>query len=112
MNMNIAEWKDGETLIRELSEDELKDISPSVESVPQQVSAGQAREALYDAGLLSRVAPALEAIPDDDQRWRAQNAWEYRPTVERNSPFVMLMAQALGLDDAALDALFIDAATR
>lgn len=104
-------------VIREMTSEEIEDQDARMSAqqkpvVPQQVSAGQAREALYDAGLLSRVAPALEAIPDDDQRWRAQNAWEYRPTVERNSPFVMLMAQALELDDAALDALFIDAATR
>lgn len=79
-------------------------------TVPAQVTAGQAREALYDAGLLNAIAPALGAITDPDTRWRAQNAWEYRPTVERNSRFVALMAEALGLTDEQLDQLFIDAA--
>lgn len=110
--INIAEWKSGKLHFRNATEEEEKVISEERPAVPFQVTSGQAREALYYAGLLPRISLALDAIPDDDQRWRAKNAWEYRPNVERNSPFVEIMAQALDLDDAALDALFIDAASR
>jgi len=78
--------------------------------VPQQISSGQGREALYNVGLFANVQPSIDAIEDADTKWRVQNAWDYRPTWERQSPFVAMMAGILGLDDEALDQLFIDAA--
>jgi hypothetical protein len=78
--------------------------------VPQQISSGQGREALYNVGLFANVQPSIDAIEDTDTKWRVQNAWDYRPTWERQSPFVAMMAGILGLDDEALDQLFIDAA--
>jgi hypothetical protein len=78
--------------------------------VPQQISSGQGREALYNGGLFANVQPAIDAIEDADAKWRVQNAWDYRPTWERQSPFVAMMAGILGLTANALDQLFIDAA--
>ena len=78
--------------------------------VPQQISSGQGREALYNAGLFANVQPAIDAIDDPDTKWRVQNAWDYRPTWERESPFVAMMAAILGLNDEQTDQLFIDAA--
>jgi len=78
--------------------------------VPQQISSGQGREALYNAGLFANVQPAIDAIEDPDTKWRVQNAWDYRPTWERESPFVAMMAAILGLNDEQTDQLFIDAA--
>lgn len=78
--------------------------------VSQQISSGQGREALYNAGLFANVQPAIDAIEDPDTKWRVQNAWDYRPTWERQSPFVAMMAGILGLDDQQADDLFVTAA--
>ena len=84
--------------------------SPSVPVVPQQISSGQGREALYNVGLFANVQPAIDAIQDPDTKWRVQNAWDYRPTWERQSPFVEMMAGILGLSEEQADELFIAAA--
>ena len=78
--------------------------------VPQQISSGQGREALYNAGLFANVQPAIDAIEDPDTKWRVQNAWDYRPSWERQSPFVAMMAGILDLSEEEADQLFIDAA--
>lgn len=93
--------------VREATPAELEAMKPPV---PQQITSGQGREALYNAGLFANVQPAIDAIDDVDMKWRVQNAWDYRPTWERQSPFVAMMAGILGLDGAALDELFITAA--
>jgi len=87
-----------------------EEITASKPPVPQQISSGQGREALYNVGLFANVQPAIDAIADADAKWRVQNAWDYRPTWERQSPFVAMMAGILGLGDGALDELFINAA--
>jgi hypothetical protein len=74
---------------------------------PSAVSMRQAQLALLDAGLFDAVVSAIESLPSP-QRQRAEIEWR-GSTVERSSPFVASMAVALGLDDAALDALFIEA---
>lgn len=98
--------------VRDMTQEEM-DAAEAVKKaqVPQQVTLGQAREAIYNAGLLQQVDAAIAAIPDSDSRWRMQNAWEHRPTVERDSPFVASMAAALGLSAEETDQLFIAAAT-
>lgn len=94
------DWVDGEVV----------PSPPPAPEVPQAVTNGQAREALLNAGLYDQVEPVIAAIADADIRQRAEIAWEYRPTVERDSPLVAMIAQALNMDDAALDQLFIEAA--
>ena len=86
------------------------EIEASKPPVPQQISVGQGREALYNAGLFANVQPAIDAIEDVDTKWRVQNAWDYRPNWERQSPFVAMMAGILGLDDEQTNQLFIAAA--
>lgn len=76
-----------------------------VNGVPQTVPAYQARAALLSAGLLDAVEAAVAGA--DRQ---VQIAWEYATTVRRQSPFISAMQGALGLDDAAIDALFVAAA--
>lgn len=75
--------------------------------VPAAVTARQARLALLAADQLSAVASAIAALPDG-QREAAQIEWEYASTVERESPLVLMLGAALGLD---LDALFLQAST-
>lgn len=82
---------------------------PVVPVVPQEVSMRQARLALLGRGVLGQVDAAIDALPSPD-RDAARIEWDYSSVVARNSPLVTMMGAALGLDDGALDELFITAA--
>jgi len=75
--------------------------------VPEEVSMGQARLALYEHDKLAAVEALLNAM-SEPARTRARIEWDYRPTVRRDSPLVAQLGAALDLD---LDDLFIHAAT-
>ena len=77
--------------------------------VPASVTMRQARLALLGAGLLASVDAAIDSLPSP-QKEAARIEWEYATEVLRSSGLVPMMVVALGLDDAALDALFIGAA--
>jgi hypothetical protein len=85
------------------------DAVPPVKPVPQTVTMRQARLALLAAGKLAAVATAIAALPSP-QKDAAQIEWEYASTIDRASPLISSLATALGLDDEALDALFLQAA--
>lgn len=74
-----------------------------------QVSMRQARLALLAEGRLATVNDAIAALPSP-QKETAQIEWDYATTVARHSQIVSLLGPALGLDDDALDALFVHAA--
>lgn len=76
-------------------------------TVPQVVSKFQAKAALRGAGLLAQVETMM-ADPGADPL--AVLAWTEAQEFRRTSPTVAAMAAALGLDAAALDALFTTAA--
>lgn len=78
--------------------------------VPLTVTRRQARQALLLAGLLDDVQPAIAAIPDPVQRGLAQIEWDDSQEFTRDRPLLVQLAQGLGLNDAALDNLFIQAA--
>lgn len=78
-------------------------------TVPTAVTMRQARLALLGAGLLDDVEAAINALPSP-QKEEARIEWEYSQEVQRSSGLVPMMGAALGLDDAALDALFVAAA--
>lgn len=82
---------------------------PAPTPVPQQVTMRQARLALLHAGLLAQVDPAINALASPE-RQTARIEWDYSSSVVRNRPLVVMLGEALGLDDAALDQLFITAA--
>ena len=71
--------------------------------VPQAVSRFQARAALHLAGLLPQVESLMAADGIDAL---AKLAWQDALVFERSSPTVAAMTALLGLDDAAVDALF------
>ena len=75
--------------------------------VPQSVTMRQAQLALHAAGHLDAVEAAIEAAGVV-----AQIEWKAAKDVHRDSALVAMMAGVLDLDDAALDALFVDAAGR
>ncbi len=85
------------------------DAEPSVVvPVPAEVTMRQARLALLAAGKLAAVDAAINALPDPPKT-AALIEWEYSNSVRRDSQFVALLGPALGLDAAALDALFVAA---
>lgn len=77
-----------------------------VQVVPRAVTMRQARLALLAAGKLDAVDAA---VATQDRAVRI--TWEYAQEVERANPLLAALAPALGLDDAALDALFVGAVT-
>ena len=81
---------------------------PARPHVPASVTMRQARLALLGAGLLASVDAAIDSLPSP-QKEAARIEWEYATEVQRSSGLVPMMVVALGLDDAALDALFIEA---
>ena len=82
--------------------------APTPGPVPSSVTMRQARLALLGAGLLASVDAAIDSLPSP-QKEAARIEWEYATEVQRSSGLVPMMGAALGLDDAALDALFIEA---
>lgn len=70
--------------------------------IPTVVSMRQARLALLGAGLLDDIEAVIA-----QQSAAAQIEWEYAQTVERTHPLV----QSLGLSEAQLDELFLQAAS-
>lgn len=75
-------------------------------TVPQEVSRFQAKAALSLAGKLTQADAAVAASNDPI----LQIAWAEATTFKRNSQGIAALAPAIGLDDAALDALFTTAA--
>lgn len=84
-------------------------IDPSLMAVPASVTRRQARLALLQAGLLETVNATIAAMPSPAKE-RAQIDWDDAQTFDRDNQLLVQMAGALGLNDAALDALFVAAA--
>jgi hypothetical protein len=74
------------------------------------VTMRQARLALAQAGKLQLIKDAIALIPEPDKT-AISIEWEYASTVERLSPWIDIMASALGMTDVEMDALFELAAT-
>lgn len=83
---------------------------PELPVVPSSVTRRQARQALLLAGLLDQVQIAIDAILDPVQRGMLQIEWDDGQTFDRDRSTVLTIGAALGLDDAGLDGLFIQAA--
>lgn len=84
-------------------------LAPAV-TVPERVTMRQARLALHAAGLLTQVEAAIDTMPEPP-RTAMRIEWDYSSEVHRNKPFVLQLGDVLGLDSAAMDNLFVTAAT-
>jgi hypothetical protein len=119
----VVSWINGETpmtwvppkgthLVRE------EDMAPGwieppepMSPVPESVSPYQFRAWLITHGIsMSQIDQSLASIEDTDRRALATLAWEYGLSVQRANVFVEEFGKALGLDDAAIDRAFIEAA--
>lgn len=83
---------------------------PAPPPPPTVASMRQARLALLQAGKLADVDAAIAALPSPAKE-AAKIEWEYATEVSRDSALMKQLAAAIGLDDAALDALFTQAVT-
>ena len=80
--------------------------APVEPSVPQIVSARQARLALLQANLLSTVTASVSSMPED-----VQITWEYATEWYRNDNLVISIGSSLGLSNTQMDQLFVTAST-
>ena len=79
--------------------------------VPASVSARQIRLWLVRAGIaMSVIEAAIDSIADEITRETVRVEWEYAPVIERAHPWLVPLASALGLDEAAVDRAFREAA--
>jgi multidrug resistance efflux pump len=84
------------------------DINES--GVPAWVDMGRFREALIDWGIIpDQITAMLQQIPDETERIKALNRWEFFTNVRRDSPLVEQVRVALGRTVEDTDQLFIDA---
>jgi hypothetical protein len=72
---------------------------------PQVVTMRQARLALLQAGRLEAVNAAILEMPGIDGE-AARVEWEYAQEIRRDNPLIAAVAKQMGMDEAALDALF------
>jgi hypothetical protein len=80
-------------------------------AVPETITAVQIRKWLVAHGItLEQVDAAIAALPEET-RESTRIEWEYSGTVHRSSSTLVSMAQAFGMDAAAIDAAFIEAAS-
>jgi hypothetical protein len=97
-----------------VQDDDLTDgweFAPDSSPVPPQVSARQIRLWLVGHGVaLANVEAAIDAIDDAATRETVRVEWEYAPYVERSHPWLVPLAESLGLDAAAVDQAFREAA--
>lgn len=108
-NEQVLKWieEDNEVLPMftdvEITEQEIK------AKVPKVITMRQARLQLLTLGLLDDVEAVIASIQDTSMKRVVQIEWEYAKDVERNSPTIGMLAQAVGMNDEALDNLFIEA---
>lgn len=77
--------------------------------VPEEVPMSNARLVLFDHNLLHLVQPAITAMAEPD-RTRAQIKFDTGKVLARYDPFtVAIGSNVLGLTEAQLDQLFIEA---
>ena len=72
---------------------------------PASITARQARLVLLQRGLLANVPVAIAALPSP-QKEAAQIEWEYATTLERASPLLVGLADALGWPAETVDEIF------
>lgn len=69
------------------------------------VTPRQARLELSKRNLLTNISQIIALVPEPDKTV-VEIEWEYAVSIERNSPWVIQLGSALGLDEVGLDDLF------
>ncbi len=84
--------------------------APPAPKVPSVIANWRAQAVLSIAGILPAVDAALDSLPEPS-RTIALAAWNGGAEVHRNGPTVAAAIAALGLSDAEVDAMFLQAAS-
>jgi hypothetical protein len=78
--------------------------------IPSSISARQIRLWLIQNGFqLSQIDSAINSIEDTLIRETVKIEWEYAPYIERNHPWLVPLAQSLGLNTEQIDQAFAEA---
>lgn len=99
--------KPGLTPITQDEADALRIITPPLPSI---ITMRQARQALYQSGLLDQVNAFIAGIAGANGD-KARIAWGYAGDVEKTNPLVIQIAAALPLTDQQVTDLFALGAT-
>lgn len=84
-------------------------IAANIPPPPSVVSMRQARLALLRAGKLQQVNNAIASMQGMEGE-AARIEWDYSNEVRRNQPLTIALAHAIGMTEAEMDALFVEAA--
>lgn len=95
--------------LESVEEHEFPVAPPEPVVVPQEIANWRAKAVLSLAGILPSVEAALNAL-EDPAKTVALSAWNGGAEVHRNGPTVAAAIAMLGLTDAQVDAMFIQAA--
>lgn len=76
--------------------------------VPEEIAMWQARAVMIDAGILAGVYAIFNAMASPAKE-KAIAKFEYSSTMRRSDPLINYAAPALGLTQAQIDTLFIEA---
>jgi hypothetical protein len=86
------------------------DGTASVLTQPFRVSARQIRLWLVQNGIaLTQIDDAINSIEDQNTREVVRIEWEFAPYVEKNHPWLIPLAESLGLTREQVDQAFIEA---
>ena len=102
-----SEGYDDLTLVSQEEIEELGDVVKIL--IPESISKRQARQQLIMDGLYGNIQPIIDSIEDPTERLLTQVFWEDSNTFERNHPTLVELGTALGLTEAELDMMFINA---
>jgi hypothetical protein len=101
----IAEWEEEGNTIPPY-------VAPEVPEVFHPITKRQLRLTLVRNGIsLDVVETAIAAMPEGLQKQEAQIEWSDASTFNRNHPTLLLIAAALGLTEAQVDAMWREAIT-
>ena len=98
---------DGEIFETDFSTDTDLEIERK-ENLPQEVQLWRARTVLKLLGMEQVIEIALNSL-EEPTKTGALYIWQFGTTVERNSQTVLLLQTVLGLTDAQVDDIFIQA---
>lgn len=93
-----------------VSQEEIEELGDVVKIlIPESVTKRQAKQQLLLEGKLGQVQEVIDSIPDETERMMAQLYWDDSTEFERSHPTLVELGTALGLTEAELDMMFINA---
>ena len=93
-----------------VSQEEIEELGDVVKIlIPESISKRQAKQQLLLEGKLGQVQEVIDSIPDETERMMAQLYWDESTEFERSHPTLVELGAALGLTEAELDMMFINA---